>query len=64
ELALHTMKGFPQGRTFSGATGYSASELVRFYADPGSAVRLAAFRDSQSGEARFTWTISGYLVEV
>jgi hypothetical protein len=62
-LVFHYLRATEMGT--SSATpgvGYIASEAVRFYADPGTQVRVAVNRNDGAGTGTFTIAVSGYLV--
>jgi hypothetical protein len=61
--ASHSLVDYAQGDMIgSGKDTFSASHLVRFYADPGSTVLIRVDRSANNGLGGFWWTISGYLV--
>jgi hypothetical protein len=43
---------------------FTSEHLVRIYADPGSKILLTGFADSVVGNVRFTFMLSGHLVDV
>jgi hypothetical protein len=56
-LSAPSVSGFGGGLTAVG-------QQVRVYADPGISVGVAGRRNIVAGDARFNFTISGYLVDV
>ena len=59
----HYVPLIPQGKFGSDDT-YFGSEDVRWYAEPGTPVKLKLRRNSTTGSAFIEATVSGYLVNV
>lgn len=48
----------------AGSSQFTAGQLVKIYADPGTIVGVGAFRNTYTGTGRVSVTISGYLLDV
>jgi hypothetical protein len=64
ELVQHEFPFTPPAIVFFPGTGTSTGQQVRLYPDPGTVVSMNAFRNIATGEATFTFSASGHLVNV